>query len=69
MGGLYSMNTGCKLNIHKTFRRRPEFKSLVHKSLGPVSRGYQSKHTTDTVFSYNQEFIVIIWPVNTLVYW
>ena len=54
------MNTGCKLNIHKTFRRRPEFKGLVHKSLGPVSRGYQSKHRTDTVFSSNQEFIVII---------
>ena len=50
----HPVDTGCKLNVHKTFWRRPErlLNVLCTFKLRPVSAGYISRHIIKGIFSY-----------------
>ena len=51
--GSFPVDTGCKLNVHKTFRRRPGhlLNVLCTFNLRPVSTGFQ-RHKNERTFGF-----------------
>ena len=63
VNGNYPVDTEYKLNVHKTFRRRPErlLNVLCTFNLRPVSTGYYKIRSVDVYLSFRQ-FILRVLP-------